>query len=121
MRTSSSRMKQLALLPLAVALCAFQRPSPEHRPVYAPEPPPAVANGGIFQISRGYAPLTSGQRAAAVGDVLTIVLVERTQGQSSSSSTADREGNIGLTPPATGPLSFFQPSDVSMGDTNFGE
>jgi flagellar L-ring protein precursor FlgH len=109
-------MKNLALLlPAALLLCAFQRPSPDHRPAYASPPPPPLANGSIFQASRGYAPLTSGQRAAAIGDVLTIVLVERTQGSSSSSSNTDRNGSIGLTPPVTGPLSFFQPSDVSMG------
>ena len=49
-----------------------------------PPPPPAVPNGAIFQAANGYAPLTSGQRAAQVGDVITIVLVERTQGTSKS-------------------------------------
>ena len=108
-------MKRSFLLPAVVLLCAAARPSQEHRPAYAPPPPPAAANGAIFQVDRGYAPLTSGQRAGAVGDVLTIVLVERTQGSSSSASSTDRGGTIGLTPPATGPLSFFRPSDVSMG------
>jgi flagellar L-ring protein precursor FlgH len=100
---------------LAVLLCAFGRPSPEHRPSFAAPPPPPQANGAIFQASNGYSPLTSGQRAGAIGDVLTIVLVERTQGQTSANSNTDREGSIGLTPPVTGPLAFFQPSDVSMG------
>ncbi|RJF93242.1 flagellar basal body L-ring protein FlgH [Sphingomonas cavernae] len=88
----------------------------EYAPSYAPAPVTApVANGSIFQVSQGYAPLTSGTRAAMVGDVLTIALVERTLASKSATQTADRAGNIGLTPPTTGPLSFFSPSDVNMG------
>ncbi|MGQ0660669.1 flagellar basal body L-ring protein FlgH [Sphingosinicella sp.] len=111
-------MRKLFILPVALALCAFQRPSPEHRPTIAVEPPAAPANGAIFQASNGYTPLTNGQRAGMVGDVLTVVLVERTQGQSTSTSNTEREGNIALTPPATGPLSFFAGTDVSMGGQN---
>jgi flagellar L-ring protein FlgH len=100
----------------ALLLCAARRePEPDFRPAPPPAPPPPVANGAIFQASNGYAPLTSGQRAGQIGDVLTIVLVERTQGTVSSTGNADREGSIGLTPPVTGPLSFFTSSDVSMG------
>ena len=108
-------MKHVLLLSSALMLCAAGRPSPEHRPSYAAPPPPAAANGAIFQASNGYSPLTAGQRAGSIGDVVTIVLVERTQGQTSNASNTGREGSIGLTPPSTGPLSFFQPSDVSMG------
>lgn len=105
-----------AFLIAACLFCASRaQPQEEYRPIVPPAPPPAAANGAIFQASNGYSPLTSGQRAGAVGDVLTIVLVERTQGSSSSTSGTDRNGNIGLTPPSTGPLSFFQPSDVAMG------
>src|SRR3546814_9460003 len=50
-----------------------------------------------------------------VGDILTIALVERTQASKSNSSTTDRAGKIGLSPPATGPLSLFSSSDVNMG------
>ena len=82
-------------------------------PVAAPGATPA--NGGIFQAARGYTPLTSGQRAGNVGDVLTIRLVERTQGTVTSSSGTQREANIGLLPPTTGPLSILNPSDVAMG------
>jgi flagellar L-ring protein precursor FlgH len=42
-------------------------------------------------------------------------LVERTQGQTSSTSATDHDGSIGLTPPTTGPLSLFSPTDASMG------
>ncbi|MCF8707426.1 flagellar basal body L-ring protein FlgH [Rhizorhapis sp. SPR117] len=74
-----------------------------------------VANGSIFQLASGYAPLTSGTRAAMVGDVLTIALVERTQATKSNSASTDRKGGIGLSPPATGPLSLFSSSDIGMG------
>ncbi|QPQ55333.1 flagellar basal body L-ring protein FlgH [Allosphingosinicella flava] len=100
--------------------------SKEPKPNYeaALPPPPVVqapANGAIFQAANGYAPLTSGYRAAMVGDIVTIVLVERTQAAKSNATSLDRSGDIGLTPPSTGPLSVFSPSDVAMGgDQTFG-
>lgn len=103
----------------AAALLLLANGRKEKEPVYAPSapvaPPAPVANGAIFQADQGYSPLTFGQRAGAVGDVLTIVLVERTQARKSNVATTDRSGSIGLTPPSTGPLSLFKPSDVSMG------
>jgi flagellar L-ring protein precursor FlgH len=76
-------------------------------------PPPLPANGAIFQGS--YAPLTSGGRASQVGDLITIQLVERTAATKSNAAGTQRDGNIGLTPPSTGPLSLFNPSDIAMG------
>ncbi|MBV9882900.1 MAG: flagellar basal body L-ring protein FlgH [Sphingomonadaceae bacterium] len=99
----------------ACLFCSHHGPQPVFTPAPPPPPPPPAANGAIFQPQYGYAPLTSGQRAAQVGDVITIVLVERTQGTSTSTSATDRAGNIGLTPPTTGPLSLFAPTDASMG------
>ncbi len=82
-------------------------------------PPPVVkdvsspTSGAIFKTST-YAPLTSGAKAARVGDILTIVLAERTAATKSSSSSSDKNSSFGLTPPATGPLSLFSPSDVNI-------
>ena len=76
------------------------------------------ANGAIFQASMGYAPLTSGARAAMVGDLVTIVLVESTQAQKTNSASTDRKGSIGIQPPPTGPLSFFKASDTQTGATS---
>jgi flagellar L-ring protein precursor FlgH len=88
-------------------------------PSYAPAPVQAApANGSIFQATSGYAPLTSGARAAMVGDIITITLVERTQASKSNSADTGRDGSIGLTPPTTGLLSLFKPSDVGMSGTN---
>ncbi len=76
-------------------------------------PPPLPANGSIFQGS--YSPLTSGGRASQIGDLITIQLVERTAATKSNAAGTQRDGNIGLTPPSTGPLSLFNPSDIAMG------
>lgn len=119
-----SSFKALALVPL-LALCACfdgqMRPSPEYRPTLAAPPPPEeAANGAIFQASNGYAPLTSGTRAARVGDLLTVALVERTQATKENSAASDRTGSFGLTPTTTGILDVFKPSDVNMsGDQSF--
>ena len=91
----------------------------EYAPTYSvPAPEPAAPNGAIFQTSAGYAALTSGARAASVGDIITINLVERTQASKSNTADTGRNGSIGLTPPTTGPLSFFSSSDVGMGSQN---
>jgi flagellar L-ring protein precursor FlgH len=86
-------------------------------PYQAPAAPPA--DGAIFHATAGYAPLTSGARAAQIGDVLTIVLVEKTQAVKSNSASTNRTGSIDLTPPVTGPLSFLKKTsiDASGGGT----
>jgi flagellar L-ring protein precursor FlgH len=91
----------------------------EYAPTLAPAAPiPAQANGSIFQAAAGYTPLTSGSRASMVGDVITITLVERTQASKSNSADTSRSGSIGLTPPTTGPASFFSPSDIAASGAN---
>jgi len=81
-------------------------------PAAAPE-----ANGAIFQAATGYAALHEGWRARRVGDPLTIVLVERTAASKSASSKLDSGGGFGITPPSTGPLSLFSPTDASASGT----
>jgi flagellar L-ring protein precursor FlgH len=88
-------------------------------PALAPTPPPAAAapaaNGAIFQANAGYAPLTQGNRAARVGDMLTIALVERTSASKQNSAETGRNGSFGITPPTSGPLALFDPADLKMG------
>lgn len=79
--------------------------------------PPPPANGSIFQVSDGYAALYEGARARRVGDPLTIVLVESTTASKSASSKLDSGGGLSLTPPSTGALSLFKPSDASASGT----
>jgi len=113
------RLSDFAPIALALALApasalAKDKVAPDAFAVSMPAPPaPPPANGSIFQ--GGYVPLTSGGRAGAVGDIITIQLVERTAATKSNAAGTQRDGNIGLTPPTTGPLSLFNPSDVAMG------
>lgn len=78
-----------------------------------------AANGAIFQAAAGYAPLHYGQRASKVGDLVTILLVERTQTAKSASSTQERAGDIGITPPSVGPFSFNPDILNSGGNSSF--
>lgn len=106
-------MRNALLSPLALACaaglllagCSQERPAG-----YAPALPAAPvaagpANGSIFQ-NAGYAPLYQGQRAHRVGDLVTVVLVERTQTSKSASSRTQRDGGLSVSPPTTGPFSF---------------
>lgn len=100
---------------LAMPVPAHSRPPADaYAPTVPVAPGPAIANGAIFQ-DRGYAPLTSGTRAALVGDIVTIQLVERISASKSNSAGTSRNGAVGITPPVTGPLSILSPSDVNMG------
>ena len=105
----------LLAAPSAVEAKKKDQIAPDAFAVTMPEPAPPVppANGSIFQGS--YVALTSGGRAGMVGDIVTIQLVERTIAAKSNSAGTNRDGSIGLTPPTTGPLSLFNPSDVAMG------
>ncbi len=111
------RLSKLAMLALALApASAFAKDKlpPDAFAATAPvAPAPSPGNGSIFQGS--YVALTSGGRAGQVGDIVTIQLVERTAATKSNAAGTQRDGNIGLTPPTTGPLSLFNPSDVAMG------
>ena len=111
-RLSKLAIVALALVPLAAQ--AKDKLPPDAFSVSMPlPPPPPPANGSIFQ--GAYVPLTSGGRAGFVGDIITIQLVERTAATKSNAAGTQRDGDIGLSPPTTGPLSLFDPSDIGMG------
>ena len=108
----------LSVIALAAAPSDARKAKPEDIAFASTTPLASAASpadGAIFHVADGYAPLTSGARAATVGDTLTIALVERTQAVKTNSASTDRSGNIGLSPPTTGPLAFFKPSDVAVG------
>ncbi len=121
---SATGIAALALALAASPAVAGKKQRAAERALYAPTmiapvAAPPVANGSIFQASLGYTPLTSGARATSVGDIITIVLVERTQATKNNSADTSRSGNIALTPPSTGPLSkLFSPSDIGMNGSN---
>lgn len=98
------------------ALAKKNKPVEDFAPAFPVEAPAPATPGAIF--SAGYSPLTSGARAAQIGDILTVVLVERMQATKSNSATTGRDGNVGLTPPTSGPLALFNSSDVNMGGTS---
>ncbi len=75
-------------------------------------PPPPVANGSIFQ-SAQYRPLFEDHRARAVGDTLTVQIVEKISASQRSTSSIDKSGKIeaGVTAlPFLSPNSFNRAS-----------
>lgn len=106
----------LLLLTLAAPLAAKNKPPAGFEPAL-PAPPPAarVADGAIFNASVGYAPLIDGHRARAVGDPVTIQLVESTTTSKSAGSKTQRGGDASITPPTAGPLSFLNPNALKAG------
>ncbi|GLT00219.1 flagellar L-ring protein [Sphingobium jiangsuense] len=122
-------MKRAPLLLLATAALIVAAPADAKKkkeadeafaPTYSmPMPEAAPANGSIFQAAYGYAPLTSGARAAMIGDIITILLVESTQASKSTAANTSRTGDIGLNPPSTGLLSkLFSASDIGASGSN---
>jgi len=110
----------LIILPVfALSAClgiAKDGPHAGFEPVLAPaQAAKAQNNGAIFQAANGYAALTSGARAAMVGDILTIQLVERTVAAKTNSASTSKSSDFGLTPPTSGPLALFDPSDINLG------
>jgi flagellar L-ring protein precursor FlgH len=72
----------------------------------------AAERGAVFSTA-GYTPLTSGARAGQIGDILTVMLVERTTATKSNSASTGRDGAVGVTPPSTGILNLLKPTDLS--------
>ncbi len=90
-------------LALALSACGGGSSRPTGFTAALPPAPQAVPtrhqDGAIYQASHGYAPLYYGNRAAKVGDIVTIVLVEQTQTSKSTSGSTSRDGSIGLSLP----------------------
>ena len=76
---------------------------------FAAAPMPPASAGAIFQPAQGYANLVTGNRARALGDMVTIILVEATSTTKSTQGSTAREGSFGITPPTSGPLDFLNP------------
>jgi flagellar L-ring protein precursor FlgH len=107
-----------AALVLALAACTGERPAGFAATL--PPPPaaaPAPASGAIFSAASGYAPLHYGQRAHRVGDLVTVVLTERTTTSKSADSSQQRDGGIALRPPTVGPFAF-DPNVLNSGGSS---
>lgn len=105
--------RTLIALPLALTLAAcgggarpagFSAtlpPAPQSAAAYAA---PQANDGAIFSPAQGYAPLYNGLRAAKVGDLVTVVLIERTTTSKATAGKTQRDGNLGLNLPAFVPI-----------------
>jgi len=107
----------LAIAALLAAMPAAARERVDYGPTVPTERPHVPANGAIFQASTGFAALHEGNRAHRVGDSLTILLVERMLAEKEAASNTARDGNIGLTPPVSGPFSFLSPNALKASGT----
>jgi len=107
--------RRLPLVAMAIAAAAAsaspaiakKQPGPGFEPTL-PIPAPAVptADGSIFHTGAGYAPLHVGLRARAVGDPLTILLMETTTAAKTVGSKSQKGGGFSITPPSAGPFSL---------------
>ena len=82
--------------------------------VYPAAPEPAYRTPGAIFSTGSYQPLIGGDRAARVGDILTIVLVENMTASKSASTKTGKNSNFGFALPATGWFSLFAPSDTEF-------
>lgn len=111
-------VRLLALLIALAAPPALAKPKPPagfDPALPAPAPAPHAADGAIINLASGYAPLIEGNRARRVGDPLTIVLVETTTTSKSASAQTKRKGDMSITPPSAGLLSFLKPNALKAG------
>ncbi|HEU4650751.1 MAG TPA: flagellar basal body L-ring protein FlgH [Croceibacterium sp.] len=107
-----------ALLAVVLAGCAANERPAGFAATLPPAPAaPAPASGAIFNASLGYAPLHYGQRAHRVGDLVTVVLTERTTTSKSADSAQSRDGSIALRPPTVGPFAF-DPNVLNSGGSS---
>jgi flagellar L-ring protein precursor FlgH len=98
----------IAMLALVLSGCALVPPEPVVTgPLTAPPPPPvppsAESNGSIYQpTAYGSYPLFEDRRPRNVGDIVTIVIQEKTNAAKSVDTSTQRGGsasmNIGLSP-----------------------
>lgn len=78
------------------------------------EQPPT--SGAIYRAG-SYAALAEDSRARRVGDLLTVVLAERTQASKSASADTSRDSSTGLTLPSAPPFSYVPNGLTSGGAT----
>lgn len=98
------KVSRLCVMAMAATLgaCAMVPPEPIvvgplSAPPPAPMPPQAVANGSIYQpTAYGNYPLFEDRRPRNVGDIVTIMIQEKTNAAKSVSTNTDRSGEAGM-------------------------
>lgn len=92
-----------ALGVLALAACSTSPPRIADFAATPPEtlPEAATNNGAIFQVGHDV-PLFENAVAHRVGDVLTIVLAEKTDAAKSATTTTSKANKLNMTPPTLG-------------------
>ena len=98
------KVSRLCVMAMAAMLgaCAMVPPEPIvvgplSAPPPAPMPPQAVANGSIYQpTAYGNYPLFEDRRPRNVGDIVTIMIQEKTNAAKSVSTNTDRSGEAGM-------------------------
>jgi flagellar L-ring protein precursor FlgH len=82
-------------------------------------PMPRPADGGIFNVSAGYAPLYGGTRAFSVGDTLTVLLVESTTTAKSVAAKNARTGGASIAWAGSGSLAVSPGTLKGSNDSSF--
>lgn len=117
--------KALILLPFTAACLAYHNPLNDRvaaiPPAVAPVPPPAAPTGSIYlAATQGGRPLllAEDRRARMVGDILTILLVERIQAEKSAQQDSSRTSSRRLDLPDAVPFSKIPEGLFSGGGNN---
>jgi flagellar L-ring protein precursor FlgH len=82
-------------------------------------PMPRAADGSIFNVSAGYSPLYGGTRAFAVGDPLTVLLVESTTTSKTVAAKNSRTGDASLAWSGSGSVPLSPGTLKGSNDSSF--
>jgi len=112
------------LIFLALAGCQVSNPLVDRvaaiPPVMAPEPEPMPATGSIYMASLGGGGrlmLAEDRKARRVGDIITILLVERMQAEKSANQETSRSTSRDLTLPDVSPINTI-PNELFSSSSN---
>lgn len=127
-RRTARRLLVAGLIVIALVVFGFDpaqaaKPKKGFEPVMPQQAPAQSAPptaGSIFNASTGYIGMVEGRRANAVGDLLTVVLVENITSAKTAGAKTQKNGGFSITPPTAGPLSFLNPNALNAsGNSSF--